>query len=279
MADRSKPGLPTMRLTPRQKYVSLTLTSIQLAIAYRGTVLLNLLAGLAWVILVYYLWKTVFSTRGTLQGFSWPEMRTYITVAYAVNALLSFQSLMRVMNTIRTGDVVSELLRPIDFLGSQLSQAIGSACIEGTLSGGIALLVSFLFLDTVPPHTPLAFCLFVLAACIGFLIKFLLGYLVALLCFYTVNVLGLIWAQTAIINLFSGALIPLTFFPDWLRQIILGTPFQGIVYTPVALYLGKIQGTGAWQAIGAQFIWVIILWLVARLFWRMSTRRLDIQGG
>jgi ABC-2 type transport system permease protein len=268
-----------MRLVPRQKYVSLTLTALQRAIAYRGATLLNLLAGLIWVTLVYYLWKTVFSARGTLQGFSWNEMRTYIVIAYAVNSLLSFQSLMHMMSTIRTGDVASELLRPVDFLGSQLSQAIGSACIEGVLSSSIALLISFLFLDIMPPHTPLALCFFMLSVCIGFLIKFLLGYLMAILCFYTLNSLGLIWAQTAVINLFSGALIPLAFFPNWLQQIILATPFQGIVYMPVALYLGKMQGVAVWQALGIQLIWVVILWIIARLFWQISIRRLDIQGG
>lgn len=279
MTVSSKSNALSMRLAPRQKYVSLTLTSIQRAIAYRGTTLLNLLAGLIWVMLVYYLWKTVFSARGMLQGFSWNEMRTYIVIAYAINSLLSFQSLMNMMNTIRTGDVANELLRPIDFLGSQLSQAIGSACIEGILGSSIAIATSFLFLNIEPPHTLLAFCCFVLAICIGFLIKFFLGYLVALLCFYTLNAVGLVWAQTAVINLFSGALIPLAFFPNGLRQIILATPFQGIVYTPVALYLGKIQGIQVCQALAIQFLWVIILWLIARLFWRISIRRLDIQGG
>ncbi len=279
MILRDEPDSLSLRLTPRQKYVSLTLISIQRAIAYRGTTLLNLMAGLVWVALVYYLWKTVFSTRGTLQGFSWDEMRTYVIVAYAVNTLLSFQSLMRMMNTIRTGDVASELLRPMDFLGAQLSQAIGSACIEGLISSCVALLISFLFLNIMPPQTPLMFGFFLLSVCLGFLIKFLLSYLVALLCFYTINALGLVWAQTAVINLFSGALIPLAFFPDWLRQIILLTPFQGIVYTPVTLYLGKIQGAEVGRALGTQLIWTIILWLVARWFWRVSIRQLDIQGG
>jgi ABC-2 type transport system permease protein len=279
MIVSNKATLLSMRLTPRQKYISLTLTAIQRAVAYRGTVVLNLLSGLVWVILVYYLWKTVFSSRGTLQGLSWYEMRTYIVLAYAVNALLSFQSLQRMMNTIRTGEVATELLRPMDFLGAQLAQAIGSACIEGLLSSCIALLISFLFLNIAPPSTPLALGLFVLSLCFGFLIKFLLGYFVALLCFYTLNAVGLIWAQTAVVNLFSGALIPLSFFPNWLLRIILITPFQGIVYTPVALYLGKMQGVDAWRALGIQLVWVVILWLLARLFWRISIRRLDIQGG
>lgn len=275
----NKTHMAAIRLTPRQKYLSLTLTAIQRAITYRGTTLLNLLSNFIWAILVYSLWKAVFSSKGALQGFNWDEMRTYIILAFAINALFSFQSLMRMMNTIRTGEIASELLRPHDYLGSQLAQAIGAACIEGALSSSIALLLSFWFLGIVPPSTPLSFGLFLLSICFGFLTKFLLGYLVAMLCFYTLNAVGLIWAQTAIINLLSGSLIPLSFFPNWLLQIVLLTPFQSIVYAPIAIYLGKISGIDAWRTLSIQAVWVILLWLLAKLLWKVSIRQLDIQGG
>lgn len=275
----NKTQMPSIRLTPRPKYLSLTLTAIQRAITYRGTTLLNLFSNFIWAILVYSLWKAVFSSKGSLKGFSWDEMRTYIILAFAINALFSFQSLMRIMNTIRTGEVASELLRPHDYLGSQLAQATGAACVEGALSGGIAILLSFWFLGIVPPASPLSFGLFLLSICFGFLTKFLLGYLVAMLCFYTLNAVGLIWTQTAIINLFSGSLIPLSFFPDWLMQIVLITPFQSIVYAPIAIYLGKISGIGVWQTLSLQAVWVILLWLLAKVLWRVSIRQLDIQGG
>lgn len=275
----NKTQMPSIRLTPRPKYLSLTLTAIQRAITYRGTTLLNLLSNFIWAILVYSLWKAVFSSKGSIKGFSWDEMRTYIILAFAINALFSFQSLMRIMNTIRTGEVASELLRPNDYLGSQLAQATGAACIEGALSGGIAILLSFWFLGIVPPMTPLSFGLFLLSICFGFLTKFLLGYLVAMLCFSTLNAVGLIWTQTAIINLFSGSLIPLSFFPNWLMQIVLITPFQSIVYAPIAIYLGKISGAGIWQTLSLQAAWVILLWLLAKVLWRVSIRQLDIQGG
>jgi len=275
----NKTQMPSIRLTPRPKYLSLTLTAIQRAITYRGTTLLNLFSNFIWAILVYSLWKAVFSSKGSIKGFSWDEMRTYIILAFAINALFSFQSLMRIMNTIRTGEVASELLRPNDYLGSQLAQATGAACIEGALSGGIAILLSFWFLGIVPPTTPLSFGLFLLSICFGFLTKFLLGYLVAMLCFSTLNAVGLIWTQTAIINLFSGSLIPLSFFPNWLMQIVLITPFQSIVYAPIAIYLGKISGAGIWQTLSLQAAWVILLWLLAKVLWRVSIRQLDIQGG
>jgi ABC-2 type transport system permease protein len=268
-----------MRLFPRTKYVSLALASIQRATAYRGTTLLNLVANLVWVAVMYYLWRTVFAQNTRVERFDWGEMRTYILVSYAVNALLSFGSVFRMTNTIRTGEIATELARPIDYLGNQLAQAFGAALVEGGLSGAIAFLLGLFLVGIAAPDSPSAAALFLLSVTLGFLIKFLLGYLTALLCFWTTNSIGLIWAQTAVINLFSGALIPLPFFPDWLKTIVLATPFPGIVYTPVAIYLGRIQGLELLGALGIQILWIGGLWLLARLLWGPSVRALDIQGG
>ncbi len=268
-----------MRLRPRPKYLALALTSVQRAVAYRGTTLLNLLSSLIWVAMLYYLWRTVFAEGARIEGFAWWEMRTYILVSYAVNALLSFYSLARMTNAIRTGEVAAELVRPVDYLGAQLAQAFGAAVVEGALSSGIALLLGVLLLGISPPASPLAALLFFASVWLGFLVKFLVGYLVALLCFWTKNAIGLIWAQTALVNLFSGALIPLAFFPEWLRALALATPFSGIVYTPASIYLGRLDGLGALGAMGMQVLWAGALWLLARLLWGPSVRALDVQGG
>jgi ABC-2 type transport system permease protein len=279
MASHETPATNAIRLHPRPKYLALTLASIQRAVAYRGTTFLNLLANLIWVAVLYYLWRTVFAGRATIGGFDWDEMRTYILVSYAVNALLSFYSMARMTSMIRTGEIATELIRPIDYLSMQLAQTFGAALIEGALSGVLAVLLGGLLLHIAPPHSPVAALLFLLSVWFGFLIKFLISFLVALLCFRTVNAVGLIWTQTAIINLFSGSLIPLAFFPDWLRTIGLAMPFQGIVYTPLTIYLGKVQGMALWGALTIQVFWVVVLWALARLLWNPSVRALDIQGG
>ena len=277
--SRSRGDAPALRLRPRPKYVALALTAVQRGVAYRGTTLLNLVASLVWVAVLYYLWRTVYAGAPSIEGYDWREMRTYILVAYAVNGLLGFYSAARMTNTIRTGEVATELTRPVDYLGSQLAQAGGAALVEGALSGGIAILLGLAFLDIAPPRSPLAAALFLASVCLGFLVKFLVSYLVALLCFRTTNAVGLIWAQTAVVNLFSGALIPLAFFPGWLRGVVLAMPFQGIVYTPASIYLGELEGGGLVGALGLQLFWVAALWALARALWAPSVRALDIQGG
>lgn len=268
-----------MRLEPRPRYWSVFVTALLQAIAYRGRTLLTLLSNLIWVAMVYYLWKTVYTGAGTIQGFSWVEMRSYLLLSNAINMLLSFYSAGRMMSTIRTGEIAQDLLRPLDYLYAQLAMTAGVMVVEGILSSVATLLLGVFVIGIVPPVSWVAAFLFLFSIFLGFLIKFLVSFLTSLLCFWTVNAVGLLWAQSALINLFSGMLIPLAFFPDWLRIAAQWMPFQGIIYTPVMIYLGRVQGNGLWQAIGVQIVWALGLWLCGRAFWSRAVKALDIQGG
>ena len=268
-----------MRLDPQPKYWSVFVTALQQALAYRGRTFMSLLANLIWVVMLYYLWQTVYAGENAIQGFTWTQMRSYILVSYAINMLLSFYSAGRMMATIRTGEIVQDLLRPIDYLYSQFAMTLGAAVIEGGLSAVVTLLLGVLVFNILPPASFAGFLLFLVSIVLGFLIKFLVTFLTTLLCFWTINSLGLLWAQSAVINLLSGMLIPLTFFPTGLRTLAQWLPFQGIVYTPVMIYLGQTQGPDLIQALTIQLGWVAILWIGARLFWKRAIRALDIQGG
>jgi ABC-2 type transport system permease protein len=268
-----------IRLAPRQKYVSLALASVQRAIAYRMTTLNNLIAGLVWVFVLYYLWQSVFAANPRVGDFDWDRMRTYILVSYAVNALLSFYSEARIVNAIRYGDVALDLIRPLDFLAAQLAQAIGAAVVEGLLSATFALLIGIFVLHVAPPVSGLATILFLLSVGLGFLVKFLLGYLTALLCFWTMNGLGLMWARQAVTNIFSGAVVPLALFPEPLRTLAFALPFQAVINTPLAIYLGDFGNGGVAEALVVQGVWALVLWLLARWLWGPCTRSLRIQGG
>lgn len=270
---------PTMRLAPRPKYLALALVAMQRSLAYRGTLLLSMVSNLVWVAVLYYLWRAVFSSHRSVGGFDWDRMRTYVVLSYGVNVLLSFNSEARMMATIRTGEVASELARPVDYLGAQLAQALGSAVVEGLLGGALALLLGVVALHILAPASVAAALLFLPSVALGFLVKFLISYLTGLLCFWTVNSLGLLWARAALTNVLSGALIPLQLFPDALRGLALASPFAAVVNAPVAIYLGTTTGAALIGTLALQAAWVAILWALAQALWIPSVRALTVQGG
>jgi ABC-2 type transport system permease protein len=269
-----------LRLAPRWKYLSFALMSAQRTLFYRRTLLLNLLASSIGIIISFYIWQTVFASQTQIATFTWDRMRTYLLLAYAVNLLFNASSsVFRVMLTIRNGNVAYELIRPFDFMQTQLFISLGSVLAEGLFSISLVILIGGFALKILPPASPLSLLLFIISVMLGFLIKFLIKFLVALACFWTLNWLGLYLAQNAVVNIFSGALIPLDFFPGWLYVIAKILPFQGIVHIPLAIYLGDLQGVSLWQAFGFQLLWIVVLWITARLVWFPSLRALEIQGG
>ena len=82
-----------------------------------------------------------------------------------------------------------------------------------------------------------------------------------------------------IIQVASGALMPLTLLPDWLYHLVKYLPFQGILYVPLQCFLGKITGKDAYLVLFQQFIWVIILILIGRMFFKIASRKITIFGG
>jgi ABC-2 type transport system permease protein len=129
------------------------------------------------------------------------------------------------------------------------------------------------------PADPAHAALFLFSAVLATVTKFGLIYCVSMLAFWTTGVTGLAWGRIAIQNIFSGALIPLVFFPDWLRAVAAILPFQGLVSTPAITYLGMMDMPTTAVLIATQAAWAVGLLLLGRLAWRGASRAVTIHGG
>jgi ABC-2 type transport system permease protein len=93
------------------------------------------------------------------------------------------------------------------------------------------------------------------------------------------SILGLLRAKYFLLELFSGLLIPISFFPQIFQDIFSLMPFQYISYIPVLIYLGKVSGMGILKALLVQVFWVFALLALGDALWRWSSRKITIQGG
>lgn len=267
------------RDTAGPKYLSLARTTLQQAIAYRITTFFNVGLTFIWVIILYYLWRAAYAGRVSIAGLTWDQMRTYVVIAYGINALVGWRTGSAMMATIRTGDIVFEMVRPLNYCTTQIARALGFTAVEGAISLAFTLGIGLLFLDIRPPASLPAALLFGLALIIGFLTKVLIVFLVSLLTFWTLNGMGLMWSQQAIMQILSGTIVPLALMPGWLQVIAQVLPLRGIVSTPLQLYLGTTTGWSVVGLLALQVGWLIALWVLANLAWRRAFRIVEIQGG
>ena len=57
------------------------------------------------------------------------------------------------------------------------------------------------------------------------------------------------------------------------------TPFESIYFTPVQIYLGELSGMNMLSEMAIQLLWIVILGVIANVFWKKGVKKLVVQGG
>jgi ABC-2 type transport system permease protein len=263
-----------------RKYLSLAKASLEIVFVYRAGFLINQIGSIFYVVAMFYLWQVIFLGKaGNLGYFTWPEMKAYLLIAFLLNSLMTWFDEWQMGQDIREGRVATDLARPVDFQLKRFAEAVGPVPFELTSALCIGAIVAIAFGGIAFPSDPAHLALFVLSAALATLVKFGFIYCVSMIAFWTTGMSGVQNARFAIQSIFSGALIPLVFFPDWLRAIASVLPFQSMVSTPALTYLGTMDGPTTALMIGIQAAWAVALLLLGRLVWRSAVKAVTINGG
>ena len=264
----------------RRAYLMHAKLALQQMIAYRAGFFVGLLGNLFFLLSMFYLWRVLLKNPNFARtlGWDWGQMKAYLLIGFVTGMLVSTFAEWTMADRIRTGDVAIDLTRPIDYQKARFSEALGVVVFElfsGVLVGGLVVLA----FGGMKAPTLSAGLLFAVSVLLVIPLKFGIIYITGLLCFWTTNYLGVSWSRQAVTNIMSGALVPIVLFPGWLQTVAGILPFQAIVWTPGQIYLGRLHGAGALEALAVQAAWGLGLWMVARLAWRGAVRKLVIQGG
>ncbi len=258
-------------------YRSMARMALKSLLAYQTSFLFGMLASAFGVLSMLYLWRSALAA-GPRQGFDWPQMKAYLLVAFVVGSLVSSYTDYRMANRIQQGDVAMDLVRPVDYQWSRLAESVGFAVYEAGTAIVVVLAAAAIFGGMSPPDRDTV-PLFILSALLVLPLRFGIVYLSGLLVFWTQNYVGVQAARIALITLFSGALVPLAFLPEWMRVIATYLPFVGMASTPALLYTGSLEGSDATTAVLVQAAWAVVLWWLARLMWSAAARKLTVHGG
>ena len=140
------------------------------------------------------------------------------------------------------------------------------------------IIVSLIFPVDIPLNLT-TWGYFAISLVFSFIINTQINLLTGVMAFFFYNNAGLIRAKRVIVDLFSGLLIPISFFPLWAQDIMSYLPFQGISYIPSMIFTNGFSHSDVMAALFQQFIWVIILMIPIQLLWILAKKQLIIQGG
>ncbi len=253
--------------------------SIQRQIHYRSAIFAGLVTNLFFGMLRAAVLVALYNGRSQVADISMQGAVTYTGLSQATIGVLSLFSWFLLMNSVYTGEVATDLLKPKSYYTFWLAQDAGRAVVELLLRSLPLMAVYALIYRITLPQSLLQGSGVIMALILAWLLSFSWRFLLNLASFWTPNAIGIARFGFIIAWFLSGFLMPLRYFPDWFVQLCNLTPFPSMINSIVEIYLGVAQGHQMLERLAVQIFWILALFGLGQLVLRLGIRRLVIQGG
>lgn len=211
------------------------------------------------------------------------SLTTYIWLNQAFFALIyQLYKDPELFTMIRNGDISYELSRPKNMYFMWYFKGLGQR-----LSSVLMRFLPVILITSLLPYPyglELAcslnnFLIFIISLVMGTLLVVALTTLYPILTLMTMNEKGIVNTFMIIGDILSGLVIPIPFFPEFLKNVSSYLPFQYISDLPFRLYVGDISITLGIRGMIVQFIWIIILIILGNILLKRNLKRVIVLGG
>jgi len=227
----------------------------------------------------YFLWGAIYGGQKELAGFSVEQMTAYVAIAWMSRAFYFNNIDQEIAQEVREGKVAIEMIRPYNYLGVKTMQALGEGIFRLLFFAAPGIVLISFFLPFSFPESPERWGLYLLSLLLAFVINTELNLLMGVITFFLFRNEGIIYAKRVVVDLLSGLILPISFFPGWAQAVMAYLPFQAINYYPSRIFAGAIGTDQALQVILLQVIWVGVILVPIAVLWRQAKRKLVVQGG
>lgn len=264
-----------------KKYLTLTRAGIIESLQFRLGTLVIVLGNMLYLIVVYFLWRAIYDSSGTdvVNGMTFSDTLIYLVLATALFNFMEMYFVWEMGRNIQSGKIVLDLLKPMKYR-SYLFWSYSGSFVTSFL---FTFLPTFIVVTAVTNGAiPLKINLlyFILSVVMAVIINYSIDFIVGTICLYTESIWGINIMKQVIVTLLSGATIPIAFFPEPLKSIVLYLPFQSIYNAPLTLLLdGSPETEDLLMILGTQIFWCIVMTAASKLFWKVSIRQITVNGG
>ena len=242
---------------------------------YRSEVWLILLNKAIYLSGIIFFWSVIGKSANGVTGLS--SVLSYFLIANGVQGLVDAESLRfsRVFTAeVKNGGLNSHLLRPLNpvlFIYFSFMGARGMIMLMTVLM----MVVGWIFLPQVAWWQLL---LFVVSLFFGFVISFVINLMVGCTSFWTSEASNLQNVASHFVRIFSGVMIPLSFFSPTVRNLLLLSPFPAMAYLPSIIMQTSTITREIWTLFGATIFWSVILLPLSFWFWRKGLKQYEAIG-
>ena len=268
-----------------KKYMAFSKAGILSGFAYKFSAFGWLLGDIISLLILYFLWSAIYQNASSdvINGMTFKQMVSYLIYARVATSLVfASASFWIIGEDIYEGNIAISLIRPINYRYRLLAEGFGNF-LSSLILMFIPLMTASIILLTFTIGAPipgvLDFVFFFISAILSFMIADSLNFLIGEVALFTNALFGLMIIKNITMSFFSGSLLPSSFFPVWLQNILNFLPFQSMVEKPIMILMGSLNGTELLKAFVIQLIWVLVLNMLCTLTFNGIKKRVVSVGG
>jgi len=248
---------------------------------YRLNFVLWRVRSVVQLLVIYFLWWTVFASRNEVFSYSKSQILTYVLgVAVVRSFVLSSRGSEGVGPQIITGEIVNWLLRPVRYGRVVLVRSLTDKAVN---LGFVVVEVSLLVVLLSPP-------IFIqtnwwywvgfgvsLAGAMG--LYFVLDFVLSLMSFWTPEDW---WAPRflfmIILEFLAGGLFPVDILPQGIYRVLNFLPFPYLLFFPMQVYLGRVGVGEVIRGLVVMGGWIGVIYVVRKWVWMRGLKSYAAWG-
>lgn len=266
-----------------KKYMMFFRLRFQVGLQYRSATISAMCTQAVWALMECLAYRALQQSDSGILPMEFSALMSYIWLRQAFFAMFTVWATDNdIFDMIVNGGIAYELCRPLSVYRMWFARNIGGRAAQSVMRSIPILILASL----VPapyglslPKDLLHFILFLVTMVLALFVTVAFCMAVYMTCFFTVSSQGLRMVLTGMVELLSGAIIPLTFVPQPFRTIMEFLPFASMINVPLRVYSGNLTGAELVSAVCLQVFWLAVLVILGKWICRRAEKRVVVQGG
>ncbi len=233
---------------------------------YKTASFLSFLGAMCQVALFYCFWRGICDA-------DWETLR-YVLLARFFFFFVCSNNIWAIAGDIKSGKVALHLTKPIRYLALSFIDFLSRKLTVFVVQGIPLIMFLLFFVNMKVRWVSLFLC--ALSVFVSLVICYCLDFLLSFLCTLTRNHWGVSALRDGIVQISSGAVVPLHMFPLSVGRAMETLPFAYMIDTPVRILTASADAAGA---LSLQLVYCVLMVALSVAADAVFTKRLQIQGG
>jgi ABC-2 type transport system permease protein len=248
---------------------------------FRAEVVVYSLLDVLPYFVLFFVWKAIYTQVDSLNNFTLAGIVNYYLLVIIIERISATHFEGWRSEEIRMGKIDYFLTRPFSYMSEIYSKEIAAKLISIIFSVPVILLFyivnvniysidqSYLTLNNV--------LLFIILMLVAHSIQFFIALWIVLTTFWIEGSSGFEHFKWIVLTLFSGAMIPIQFMPEWLQTLTNWLPFKYLFAVPISI----IQNKYTLSIIDILYITTLLLGmaLISKILWSRAKLKYCSAGG